>query len=821
MPMSSLRYLITVAVRAISANKMFSIINIGGLAIGLAACLMIFLFVHDELSYDQWIADADRIFQLQTTFENPGNEPMLFSRTMPMAGPALEKYFPNEIESSFRLRREEVVLRKGDFAAREQVSYVDPEFINFFNLMMTAGAIDGVFSENTKIVISDVMALKYFGDQSPLGQIVLVDDETSYEIVGVFENFPHNSHLSFDFIAMFDMGRYHWMEGLWTSVTVYTYVKFANVSMVELVEANLPDFIASQGIRAGSMTDFVAEEIIRLNFLNVRDIHLQNDKSRPLKAGGNYHAVISFSLVALLILVLAVINFTNLAGARALRRIKEMALHKIVGASRIRLISQLIVEAVLMAILAFTIALVLVELVLPTYNEFVGKQLTLFLLDNIPLLILMTGIVVFIGLVAGTYPATMVSRYRPINFLRNDSAGRTGGHRLRQFLVTFQFSVSIALIISTIVINNQVGFARDLDFGFSKKNRVSLRNIDDFPGDETTVRVLMQELLAIPGIVQTGTGSDTLPMRRLTTLDVIPDGSRISTNVDQTYVGGNYFDVFDVKVLGGRVFSEAFTDDFLVVPEDQSIAATRNMVVNESFLRTTGIEGIEAAIGRQFTSLGYIDNNRPLISTIIGVVPDMKMRSVRELTRPKVFYTSATLHTVLFLKLKSDDLTVTLSEIDRVWQNVVPTIPINRSFVEDDFDALYAFDEARGDVFAIFSLFAVFVACLGLFGLATFEAEHRTKEIGIRKVLGARIRDILFLLSWKFVTPVLVANLVAWPVAYYFSRGWLEEFAYRIDLGLMPFVSAAVLAICVAWATVGIQAYRVARANPIYALRNE
>jgi putative ABC transport system permease protein len=245
------------------------------------------------------------------------------------------------------------------------------------------------------------------------------------------------------------------------------------------------------------------------------------------------------------------------------------------------------------------------------------------------------------------------------------------------------------------------------------------------------------------------------------------------------------------------------------------------MVVNESFLQALGIDSIEAAIGQQFTSLGYIDGNQSLISTIIGVVPDMKMRSVREVIRPKVFYTSETLQTVLFLKLKTGNLAATMGEVDRVWNNIVPTVPINRSFVEDDFDALYAFDETRGDVFSIFSVFAVLVACLGLFGLAAFEAEHRTREIGIRKVLGARIGDILCLLTWKFIKPVLVANLLAWPVAYYFLQGWLEGYAYRIDLSLLPFISAAAVAICIAWATVGTQAYRVARASPIYALRHK
>jgi putative ABC transport system permease protein len=832
-----LRNYLATALRNLVKHRLYSAINIGGLALGLAACLVILLFVRDELSYDEWLPNAERIAKLEVTFAVPGREPLAFSQAPGPAKAAMEKEFSSDVEKAVRIFRTEQPVRLGDRQFIEQVNYVDPTFFDVFDLPIAEGEREPALASNSTVLLSRRAAEKYFGDQPAIGKVITVDNELDLRVAGVFADLPANTHLELDLIARLDPQRYTDRPSVletWTSANVHLYVLFRSAEAIARVEAELPGLIKRNVVLdIPGFKDADLSKMLLLDLLPVLDIHLRGRKTGHFRPGGDIAAVYAFSAIAALILVIACINFVNLATARSMKRAREVAVRKVVGATRRQIIAQHLGEAVLTACVSLCLALALVELALPAFNAFLHKQLSFDFADPTQLGLAL-GLVGVVGLLGGLYPAIYLSHFRPARVLKANQSSASGSPRFRNALVVFQFAISIGLIVCTAVVYVQTIYARTMDLGFDAEGRVVVQALSDLPSGELR-ETLKKEVSALPGVRKAALSSDAPPLRGMeNTLlfrTAVPGNDRLL--IETQVVDVDYFDVYGVLPLAGRLFSREFPADVRVQPDDKRTEPTESVVVNEAVLRRLGVARAQDAIGMTVWEPIEISERSPTPDrlarvTIIGVISDLQLRSARTEIAPFLYYLQDGHRGFSYLTVAIEPGRV--AEVQRgitaIWQRLAPTVPIRMSFMDDDIAAQYDADEQRAQTFAAFAVFAVLIACLGLFGLASFAAERRTKEIGLRKVLGASVFDIVRLLVWQFSRPVLIANLIAWPAAFLFTRHWLAGFRYAIDLtsplvliGL--FGGAGLVGVAIAWSTVAGHATRVARASPIHALRCE
>jgi putative ABC transport system permease protein len=831
-----LKNYLTSALRNLLSRKLFAAINVCGLAFGIAACVLILLFVRDELSYDDWIPDSERVFKMELTIPIAGRPTLMMGQVPPGIPPAMEAYFADHIEDTTRVLQVETVLGSGDRFFNEVVSFVDADFFNVFDLPMVAGDRTAFADNVTSILINETLAFKLFGDRDPVNQVLSstladtpsVDDPASplvdFRVAGVFKDIPRNSHLPFQAFAVLDPVRFQGINegfgGAWLSAA---YVKFLPHVNPADVESRLTEFYSNVAPPRGDETEtFDYRTDRQFNLINVADVHLYSDKVQQLKPIGDIGTVISFALAAGLILLIAAINFMNLSTAQALRRAKEVSMRKVLGAKRRQLIHQFLGESVLTAMLALIAALLLVEFVLPFFSQYLHKSLALNLVTDPLQTLTIVFATAMVGLLGGLYPAFFLSSYRPAHVMGASSSKNKGSPLIRQALVVFQFAISIALIISTVIVNQQTSLLRNMDLGIETEQQLAIVGLTgaEVGPMEATIR---QEMLNIPGVTAASLSSDELPLVFYNDVSIETPGLGTTEviDTDRIYVDENFFDVYGIEAVAGRLYGEEFTADALVRTEEEGVPWTRSAVVTEQFVRAAGLDNPEAVIGETLVISDWGGDGIHLHATVVGVIGDLHLRSLRERTAQLVFFASSNVLDVMTLKVRSADLAATLAEVDRVWNEVVPEVPINRYFVGDKYDALYDSEERRSQVFTAFSIFAVLVACLGLFGLASFSAEQRTLEIGMRKVMGARIGDILLLVGAQFMKSVVVANVIAWPIVYYVMRNWLNNYEYRIDISPLVFVTSGLLAVALAWLTVGWRVYKVARVNPIRALRYE
>jgi len=828
-------YLLT-ALRNLRKYKLYSFITIGGLAVGLAACLLILLFVRDELSYDKWIPNAERIAQVETEFRIPGRDQLEFAASPGPAKAALEKDFSSDIERVVRIYQSEGPMRAGDRMFNDTISYVDPGFFEVFDLPSARGQRDQVLDRNDTLIVSERMASKYFGDQPAIGKVITVDNKYDYQVVGVFEDLPRNTHLKIDFIALFDTQRYAeypWVAERWTSVNVHTYVLFRSREAMARVRADLTAFVdRNVKMEIPGFENARISDLMSIRLMPLLDIHLYDQRPGNYKPGGDITTVITFSAVAALILLIACINFINLATARSMQRAREVAIRKVVGASRGQLIGQFLGEAFLTTALALLIALALVEVALGPYNTFLDKQLELDIIGDPKLLAMIVGLVVVVGLLGGTYPAIYLSRFRPAHVLKANQSSASGSTRLRNSLVVFQFAVSVALLISTAVVYGQNRYARNLDLGYQTANRLVIDGLHDLPDKGELAATLKRAVGELAHVDHVSLSSDTPPLSNFNNTVLYPSATISEEHyiIESTDVDADFFSAYGVTPLAGRLFSKDFPTDARNIPKDKSQAATQSIVVNQTFLRKVGIATPEAAIGKVLWDISGVDPSSPLIrSTIIGVVPDMHLRSIEFEITPLIYHMypeESGEFDALSIEVEPGEMQSTLASVESIWAKLAPGNVIRTVFVDQELASQYDAIAKRGYMFGAFALFAVLVACLGLFGLASFAAERRTKEIGMRKTLGASVFDIIRLMMWQFSKPVLIANVLAWPAAFYLMKRWLVTFKYHIELTdpvvlVFVFGGAGLVALAIAWATVVGQATRVARANPIHALRCE
>ncbi|MCP5381549.1 MAG: ABC transporter permease [Kordiimonadaceae bacterium] len=813
--------------RNIYNHKLFSMINILGLAIGLTSCMLIALFVRDEISYDNFWANSKNIYRMHQTFLPSGRPPMEFSAS---AGPivhALKKDFPQIIHASREARKKSTFIQNGRYFD-EQVTLADPDFINIFDFSIIAGDLDNTINDPNGLIINHTLANKYFPNGNALGQTMTINAdvfERDFKIGAIIEDMPNNSQLNTVAIIKIveeEWKSQEWMFDSWYSVNTHLYFSLNPGSDIDEINKQMPAFIDRNFEDSGS--DDPVSSFVILNSQNVKELHLSGPSIGEYQKMGSMTTVLTFSAVAILILIIASINFMNLSTARASSRAREVSLRKVMGASRKNLITQFIGESVLITLIALFTSIVMVEMALPIYNEIIGKELSFEYasFDTIIMLLLAFGV----GILGGIYPALVLSGFRPAEILKtNQSTDNNVSLKLRSALVIFQFAVSITLFVSTAVVYGQMIYAKNKDLGFNKENLLIIKNLYRDAAVEKR-QLLVDEYKRLPNVISVTWSNDApgVPTENNTSLRTPDMPENKNLLIGNRTVGYDFFETYDIKMLSGRTYDINKNDQRA---EAEEIRAGKgfvsSLIINETAVNRFGFKNPEDAIGKiLYRPIGNNGENLIREYQIIGVAPNVYLDTLKKEIRPEMFELMTKYAQFISVRFTGSP-TAIVEETRAIWEREIPSIPFEYNHTIDQLDQQYQTEQGEMTMFAAFSGLAILIACLGLYGLASFTAERRTKEIGVRKVLGARVIDIIKLLVWQFTKPVIIANLIAWPVAYYTMSIWLEGFAYRIEsILILGFcILSGIAALLIAWITVAGNSMRVAMANPIKALRYE
>jgi putative ABC transport system permease protein len=804
-----------IAWRNIIGNPLFSAINIVGLAIGLACCIIITLFVRYEMSYDKDWQDADRIYRVTRDFF--GNN-LRLARIAPPIAPLMKQDFA-EVEDAARILQTEATLSRGDSRFREtRFVLADPNVFEFFNLEFVSGDAETALENPTSIVLTERAAERYFGNEDPVGQTLNLMNQVDVNVSAVIRDLPDNTHMEFEIIG--SIAAIPLMLGSeelesWGSNNYFTYIRLPEGYNPATLQAQLNDFL----VRHWSKD---AESSSALGLQRLPDIHLSSDRDSEWRVNGSIATVYTFSAIAFFVLLIACINFMNLTTARSTQRAREVGVRKVVGANRQQLITQFMGESIMLTALAMLLAVAIVEIILPGFSAFLEKPLAFSVADPRSLALLLLG-VLLVGTFAGSYPALYLSKFRPVEVLKGPASG-TGSAFLRKTLVVFQFATSIALLIATGVVMAQTHYARNIDLGFDKSRNI-VSELPYFEDLWETYVPLKAELESHPDILSVVYSSRVPSMGNNDGSGYIAEGTQVAMEnflaIADIKVDYQWFDHYDIEFLAGRAFRQ--NEIQIAKPSEENPVLRTVAILNKSAARRFGWSP-EEAIGKIIREPESRELTMFTDYEIVGVIPDIHFSSLRDEMKATVYAPPDPNYARrISVKLAAGDHRAAIAHFEATWQKLLPGEPIFWEFLDDRFDALYRSEARQAQMFAVFSAFAIFVATLGLFGLASFTTERRTKEIGIRKVMGASVKDIIWLLTSDFTKLVVVANIVAWPVAYYFMSNWLNRFAYKapfVDWAWM-FIASAVAAFAVAWITIALQAGRAATARPVMALRYE
>jgi len=811
-----LRNYLKIAWRNIVGNPMFSAINIIGLAIGLACCIIITLFVRYEMSYDKQWDNADRIYRVTRDFF--GNDLKLAAVAPPIA-PLMKQDFA-EVEDITRiLPTGGIALSRGDTKIREENMVIaDPNVFEFFNLEFVSGSPETALARPTDIVLSERAVERYFGDEDPIGQTLNLMDQADVTVTAIIRDLPDNTHMSFELIGSMDavplmMGPDE-LES-WGSNNYYTYARLPEGYDPATLEAQFNDFLVRRWNED-------AESSSALGLQRLPDIHLTSNRDGEWGTNGSLGVVYTFSAVALFVLLIACINFMNLTTARSTQRAREVGVRKVVGANRSQLISQFMGESIMLTAFAMLLAVAMVEIILPVFAAFLEIPLAFSLASPVSLGLLLLSILI-VGGFAGSYPALYLSKFRPADVLKGPASG-TGSALLRKSLVVVQFATSIALLIATGVVMAQMKYAQNVDLGFDKSRNL-VTQLPYFADLWEVYEPMKAELEAHPDISSVVYSSRVPSMQNNDGSGYIAEGAQVAMEnfmaISDIKVDYQWFEHYDVEILAGRPFRQ--NEMRPEQPSEENPVVRTVAVLNESGARRFGWSP-EEDVGKVIRAPQSRELTRFYDYEIVAVIPDIHFSSLHLEMKATVYAPpDPNYGRSLSVKIAPGDPGPAIQQFEETWKKIVPGEPVFWEFLDDRFDALYRSEERQAQMFGVFSAFAIFVATLGLFGLASFTTERRTKEIGIRKVMGASVRDIVMLLTTDFTKLVLLANLIAWPVAYYFMNDWLNRFAYKAPFGEWAwlFVASAVAALAVAWLTIALQAGRAATARPVMALRYE
>lgn len=776
-----------VALRNLIKHKAFSLINISGLAIAMACCILISLWVQEELSYDQFHEKKDRIFRVNTLTKEYG----IVTTSSWRLGPALKEFYP-EIEDFTRIwpwSRSLVKYKDKKFDERN-FFLADTEFFTIFSFPFIKGDPKTALADKNSIVLTAATAKRYFGEEDPIGKSLYVRRyDKDFKVTGVMQNIPKNSSIKFELIARVDLMPKQRLES-W-EFTGYTCV---------ILNKNAKENDIDQKI-AGFYKEHVEPDTDYIPVLQpLTKVHLyQSGKPGIIKL------VYIFSTISIFVLLLACINFMNLTTAKAAKRAKEVGIRKVSGAQKMQLVFQFIGESIVISFLALVLALGLLELLLPFFNDIAEKQLTLFSSELTTLLISLMGVTLFTGIVAGSYPAFLLSSFKPTKILQGGSLFGKGSRTFRRSLTIFQFAISVGLIICTFVVQSQLNFIQNKELGLDREFVLTLLNNPDLNNKFESYKSELLEISHIENV----TASAALPTDVGNYIRVNWEGHFEQDEVSMAYtmVDYDFFKTFAMKLLQGRAFSKKFMAD-----------ETEACIINET---AASLMGFKSPVDKKvyFNHPAFEESFKNV--KIIGVVNDFHSRSLHEPIEPFIFRIYRPWHTFVYIKINPNNIQETMDEINDITQKFAPDYPFACWFLDDSYNQLYQSELRTGKIFKSFAFLAILISCLGLFGLASFTVEQRTKEIGIRKVLGASIFGIVVMLSKEFTKWVIVANIFAWPIAWYAMHNWLQNFVYRIEIGYSVFILASGIALIIALFTVSSQAIKAAVANPVESLRYE
>ena len=819
-----LGHYLLIAIRILMRNRVYAAINIGGLALALAGCVLILGYIRYEQSYDGWLKDSGRLFQVQTTI-HPPSQPDVRTQASPFpVGEQLAAGFP-QVEAVTSLSAGKTVTERDGQPVFVDATTVDGNFFKVFDLPFAYGSAATALPDTNSIVLTEKEATRQFGTADILGRRFTLGagpGKRDYKVSGVLRDLPRNTSLRIGIMYRGDAADIPVERRGWGNFDQIHYVKLRANADAAMVNAALPGWerrVVPTGTIDGKQ--FSMADVFDLRLEPVTGVHLGKAQEAALTPAGDPRALVTFAVVALLTLGMAVMNFVNLTTARALQRTREVALRKVLGARRRELIAQFMAENVLIAAVAILIAMAIAELAMPWVARAMGADMQLRYLGKDGMLLPVLALFAVTGLAGGLYPALYLSRFKPAAVL-NGNRGSTetaGSGRLRMVLVVVQFAIAIGLVTSTAVIWSQTRFVEQVDPGFRRDGLIQIANAWRYTqGSE--YEGARRAMLAIPGVTKVGrTGFAPGDATKMVWLARAPGASQY-TSLTVYNIDGDFLPTMDVKLLAGRMLGDRQAADRIADETPAQLAARGiNVMINRAAAIKLGYRTPQAAIG-QIVDV-WFNGAAKVPAAIAGVVEDTRFGTARDAVAPIVYVYDPGLTSQVLVRYTQARPGEVMAALDKVWRRFEPEIPFEARFTDDVVRELYTAERTRTMLFASFSALAILIAGLGLYSLAAFTTERRTKEIGIRKVLGARVRDIVRLLVVQFSRPVLLANLIAWPAAWWVMRDWLNGFDARIALTPTPFLIAGGLALVIAVATVAGQAVRVARRNPIHALRYE
>lgn len=797
-----LRNLLTIAIRNLFKNRLYSLINVFGLTIGITCSLFLLLYILDELSYDRYNENADRIYRVVSDIHETDNAFVWSVAQIPLADELRDNY--PEVENAVRffgLPRTLYVNQEKEFY-EDDFYLADSTVFDMFSYKFLAGDPSTALDEPNTIVLTESIAKKYFGDEQALSNAMETKTGDEYKVTGVIEDVPLNSHFRFD--ALISRSTNPDYQGSWGNFGVFTYIQLPKGYELAKMDTALAKVIKEK-------VDPVFEQYgIKIKYVlqKITDIHLRSKIQDEAEAGGDMSYIYIFGAVALFMLLIATINYMNLATARSATRAREVGIRKVMGSQRLQLIGQFIVESVVIVLIALVMSLVFIYALLPLFNELANKSLPFSSLLRAPVILSLLGIVLITGIVGGSYPAFYLSSFNAVNVLKGKLSTQGGSAFLRKALVVVQFAISIFMLVSTLIVFDQLSFVRNKDLGFDKERVIRL----PLSGDELQRRspALAEALRRNPDVAGVGM-SNTSPGQGIGKLLLkVEDsqGKMVDRGIDLFAADYDYLDVMGMQIVKGRNFSRDYIADTL-----------SSVLVNESMVKRMAWED---PIGKKFEFGPQGPNGAPNVVNVIGVVKDYNQNSLYDVIEPLMIFLRPQCRYV-FVKTRPGDVRKALASVEGTWKEINPSYPFEYVFLDADFNSQYKADEKRSQIFTVFSGLTILIACLGLLGLVAFTTQQRTKEIGIRKVVGASINNLVWLISREFILLVLIGMVIAFPVSWYFTDSWLQNFAYRIELDgeYGTFILCVGLGMIITFLTVGFHVLAAAIANPVKALREE
>ena len=796
---------IKVAFRNMKRQKTYAVINTLGLATGIVASLLIAFWVLNELSYDKYNKNAERIYRLTQHFHYDDWD-LHQTQTPGILAPTILDECP-EAEYATRVMN----ITSGTLVTVEnkklnetEHGFTDNSFFKVFSFPLLKGDPDKVLVEPNTVVLSEDAVKKYFGESDPIGKtLTLYEDD--FKVVGIYKNIPANTHFHFDLLC--SIATYpEWSEPNWGINNFKTYVMLKKGAQLESFEHNIEKIIENHMFKSSEEYHAILDKGNSTTFplQKLTDIHLNSHLLWEFEANGDKTYVDYFTIIAFFIMIIAIVNYVNLSTARSTGRAREVGIRKAVGSSRNSLVRQFLVESILTSLLALLLALIIIQLVMPAFRNMVGSPgLTILYWDNPMMLAALVVLVIMVGALAGIYPSLLLSNFKPIEVLHGKISRGFKGAFLRNGLVIFQFTMSTILLVGTFIVKDQMEFFKNHDVGYKHDQVLVIKTYGDL-GDKAEV---FKERIKQNSSVIAASASTSIPGKRFNNIGMRVEGENSGHGVNIFAVDKDFLDVMQMKMADGRFFSDAFTTDSMaVIMNESQNSEYSNNILDKNFLIWTGRKG----------------GVKPF--KVIGIIKDFNYESFYEHIKPLAIVNINGVHwdeSYLSIRIKPNNVKETIAFINKTWKDMVPDTPFEFSFLDDVYNDLYKNEERTNNVFTVFTLFALFVACLGLLGLSSFSAEQRIKEVGIRKVLGATISNVVVLLSKEFVLYIIAANLLAWPIAYWAMNNWLQSFVYRTDITIWVFVYSILLALAATLITVGYQALKAAVANPIDSIKYE